>query len=113
MSDCIFCQIVRGEIPSSKVYEDDRIMAFWDINKQVPVHILVIPKRHLRSVMELGLADGELLTQIFAAIRAIAKEQGVSETGFRVLSNSGPDSGQMVDHLHFHILGGRKLGALG
>lgn len=110
MQDCIFCKIVRGEIPSTKLYEDDLVMAFKDINPQAPVHALVIPKRHLENVMDLTLADAELASRLFAAIRAVAREQGVAESGFRLVSNTGPDGGQIVPHLHFHILGGKRIG---
>lgn len=112
MSDCIFCRIVRGEVPCKKVFEDESVLALWDIQQQAPVHILVIPKRHLRSAMDLTPGDGELLSHLFAALRIVARDQGVAETGFRILANTGPDSGQQVDHLHFHLMGGRKLGPL-
>ncbi|MFO7171714.1 MAG: histidine triad nucleotide-binding protein [Bacillota bacterium] len=110
MQDCIFCKIVRGELPSAKVYEDDLVLAFKDINPQAPVHVLVIPKAHYASVMELPAQDGQLLSRLFSAIQQVARELGVAETGFRLVANTGPDSGQMVPHLHFHILGGRKMG---
>ncbi len=112
MQDCIFCKIVHGEIPSTKVYEDAMIMAFQDIQPQAPTHILVIPKKHLRSVMDLSVAYAELINRVFAAIRAVAKEQGVSETGFRLVTNTEADAGQVVHHLHFHVLGGAKLGQM-
>ncbi len=111
-ADCIFCKIVAGQIPSSKVYEDEHVFAFHDIGPQAPVHVLVIPKKHLASVSEMTGEDSVWLEHAFAAIRQIAKELGVSETGFRVITNTGKDSGQVVNHLHFHVLGGRTLGPL-
>lgn len=105
--DCIFCKIVKGEIPSSKIYEDDKILAFKDINPIAPVHILVIPKKHINSFME--LEDDELMVHINKTIKKVATEVGVSEKGFRVVTNIGGDGGQAVKHLHYHILGGEKL----
>lgn len=105
--DCIFCKIVEGEVPSTKVYEDDKVLAFKDINPIAPIHILVIPKKHINSFME--LEDNELLIHINKIIKKVATEIGVSETGFRVLTNIGEDGGQAVKHLHYHILGGEKL----
>lgn len=105
--DCVFCNIVKGSIPSTKVYEDEEILAFKDINPIAPVHILVIPKKHIKSLVELD--DDALLAHIFKVIKKVAKEQGVEESGYRVVTNIGEDGGQAVKHLHFHILGGTKL----
>lgn len=105
--DCVFCNIVKGSIPSTKVYEDEEILAFRDINPIAPVHILVIPKKHIKSLVE--LEDDALLAHIFKVIKKVAKEQGVEESGYRVVTNIGEDGGQAVKHLHFHILGGTKL----
>lgn len=105
--DCIFCKIIKGEIPSTKVYEDDTVIAFNDINPIAPIHILVVPKKHILSIMELD--DSELLFHINEVIKIIAKEKGLDQKGFRVLTNIGEDGGQAVKHLHFHILGGMKL----
>ena len=105
--DCVFCNIVKGSIPSTKVYEDEEILAFRDINPIAPVHILVIPKKHIKSLVELD--DDALLAHIFKVIKKVAKEQGVEESGYRVVTNIGEDGGQAVKHLHFHILGGTKL----
>jgi histidine triad (HIT) family protein len=114
LSECIFCKIVRGEIPATKVYEDDQCMAFHDINPQAPVHVLVIPKKHIPSAMALSMGDAALLARMFTAIRNLAGELKVDESGFRVITNAGPDAQQTVHHLHFHLLGGRKLdGKLG
>ncbi len=110
MEDCIFCKIAKGEIPSSKVYEDEDILAFKDINPVTPVHILVIPKKHIESLNNVEPEDEKLLGKIILTIKNIAKEQEISEKGYRVVNNCGEDGGQEVKHLHFHILGGKKLG---
>ncbi|HEX2766399.1 MAG TPA: histidine triad nucleotide-binding protein [Candidatus Limnocylindria bacterium] len=107
--DCLFCRIAAGEIPSDRVYEDDRVVAFRDINPQAPTHVLVIPRRHIRDVDALTDEDGPLLAALFAAVRRIAEEAGL-ESGYRVVTNVGPDAGQSVFHLHFHLLGGRTMG---
>ncbi len=109
MEDCVFCKIIKGDIPSKKVYEDDDILAFYDINPIAKVHVLVIPKKHITSLLELKEEDKDLLFHIFNKINEIAEIVGVAKTGFRVISNVGEDSGQAVKHLHFHILGGEKL----
>ena len=109
MDDCVFCKIIKGDIPSKKVYEDDDILAFYDINPIAKVHVLVIPKKHITSLLELKKEDKDLLFHIFNKINEIAEMIGVAKTGFRVISNVGEDSGQAVKHLHFHILGGEKL----
>ena len=108
MSDCLFCKIISGDIPSNKVYEDDKVLAFYDINPQAPVHILVIPKIHVASVAEISEDNSAVLSRIFEVISKIAKEKGL-DNGYRVVSNCGPDAGQTVGHLHFHILGGKPL----
>ena len=110
MEDCIFCKIIRKEIPSNIVYEDEEILAFRDINPVAPVHILVIPKKHIESVIELGKEDEMLIGKIYTVINKIAKEENIDQTGFRVVANCGEDGGQEVKHLHFHIIGGKKLG---
>ena len=110
MEDCVFCKIIKGEIPSTKVYEDEEILAFKDINPVTPVHILVIPKKHITSLNEIELEDQMLIGKIFTVIKKIAKDQGIAENGYRVIANCGEDGGQEVKHLHFHILGGKKLG---
>ncbi len=108
MENCLFCKIIRGEIPSTKVYEDEQILAFRDIAPQAPTHILVIPKAHNGSVAELNEENSQVISHIFATIAHIAEEEGLVN-GYRVVSNCGPDAGQTVGHLHFHILGGREL----
>ena len=106
--DCLFCKIVAGEIPSNKVYEDDLILAFRDIAPMAPTHILVIPKTHIGSVAEINAENSAVIAHIFREIPKIAKAEGL-DNGYRVVSNCGADAGQTVHHLHFHILGGRKL----
>lgn len=108
MENCLFCKIVKGEIPSSKVYEDDRILAFRDIQPQAPVHILVIPKAHIPSADGINEENAGVVAHIFTKIPQIAAEQGL-ENGYRIVSNCGDDAGQTVKHLHFHILGGKTL----
>ena len=109
--DCLFCKIVNKEIPSEVVYEDEEIIAFKDIHPAAPIHILVIPKKHISSVIDLKQEDELLIGRIYSVINKIAKEQGFSENGFRVIVNCGKDGGQEVGHLHFHLLAGKKLGA--
>ena len=106
--DCLFCKIVAGEIPSTKVYEDAQVLAFRDIAPQAPTHILVIPKTHIGSVAEITAENSPVIAHIFAVIAQIAKQEGLTD-GYRVVSNCGPHAGQTVHHLHFHILGGKEL----
>ena len=108
MNDCLFCKIIAGDIPSTKVYEDDLVLAFRDIAPQAPTHILVIPKNHIASVAELNEENASVVAHIFTVIPQIAKSEGL-ENGYRVVSNCGADAGQTVHHLHFHILGGKTL----
>ncbi len=110
MNDCIFCKIINKEIPSSIVYEDDEILAFRDINPAAPVHILVIPKKHISSLVDLEEEDELVIGKIYTVINKITKQEGIDEKGFRVIVNCGEDGAQEVKHLHFHILGGKKLG---
>lgn len=109
MDDCIFCKIVNKELPSNTIYEDDKSIAFKDINPQAPVHILVIPKKHIRSLVESDESDKELLGHLTQVARDIANEHNLSSKGFRLVLNSGLESGQSVWHIHIHILGGRKM----
>ena len=109
MENCLFCKIIAGEIPSTKVYEDEKILAFRDINPQAPVHVLVVPKAHIRDADGITTENSHLIAHIFEVIPQIAKTEGLVN-GYRVVSNCGPDSGQMVPHLHFHVLGGKPLG---
>ncbi len=110
MEDCIFCKISNKEIPSSIVYEDNEIIAFRDVNPQAPIHILVIPKKHISSLIDLKEEDEILVGKIYTVINKIVEQEGIKEKGFRVIVNCGNDGGQEVKHLHFHILGGKKLG---
>ena len=106
--NCLFCKIIAGEIPSTKVYEDDLVFAFRDIAPQAPTHILVVPKAHMVSVNDVTAENSAVVAHIFEVIPQIAKAEGL-ENGYRVVSNCGDDAGQTVHHLHFHILGGKKL----
>lgn len=110
MEDCIFCKIIKGEIPSDKVYEDEEILAFRDINPAAPIHILVIPKKHIAMLTDLEKEDEALIGKIYTTINKIAEQEGFKEQGYRVIVNCGKDSGQEVMHIHFHVLGGKKLG---
>ncbi len=106
MEDCIFCKIIKGEMPSTKVYEDEFCLAFENIQPVAPIHILVVPKKHVANITE---ADGEMVKELFEAINNIAKNKNIDKSGFRVVTNCGNDAGQTVNHLHFHILAGKKL----
>ncbi|MBQ8175235.1 MAG: histidine triad nucleotide-binding protein [Clostridia bacterium] len=108
MESCLFCKIAAGEIPSDRVYEDEKILCFRDINPQAPVHVLVIPRAHIPSVDEVNAENCDIVAHIFKRIPEIAKTVGLSN-GYRVISNCGPDACQSVGHLHFHILGGKRL----
>jgi histidine triad (HIT) family protein len=105
---CLFCKIVAGEIPSKKVFEDDRVYAFRDINPQAATHILVVPRKHVASLVETTVEDQEMLGYLQLVAARIAKSEGLSQ-GFRTVINTGPDGGQTVDHLHVHLLGGRPM----
>jgi histidine triad (HIT) family protein len=109
VADCLFCRIVAGEIPSTRVDEDDSVLAIRDINPQAPTHILLISKAHISSAQELGKTDGGLLGSIFAMAADLADREGIARNGYRVVTNVGHDGGQSVDHLHFHLLGGRRF----
>jgi histidine triad (HIT) family protein len=113
MQDCIFCKIIEGQIPSTKVYEDDKVLAFLDIMPAAPVHILIIPKKHFASLNDASEEDWTVIGHIHKVAQHIAKEQGVAESGYRLVNNCGPDSGQIVFHLHMHLLAGEKLAPLG
>ena len=109
MNDCIFCKIVKGEIPSTKVYEDESVIAFKDLNPQAPIHILVVPKKHYNNVLDVEENDN-IISKIYYAINKIAKQEGFEKDGFRVINNCGKNAGQTVMHMHFHIIAGKKLG---
>lgn len=109
MDDCIFCKIVKGEIPSKKIYEDDKVYAFHDINPEAPVHFLVIPKDHIASANDLNDNNADIVSHIFKIINKLAVELNISDKGYRIVNNCGEDGGQTVKHIHFHVLGGRCL----
>ena len=106
MSDCLFCKIIAGEIPGDVVYENDKVFAFRDINPQAPVHVLVVPKKHMDNILQ---CDAETAAALTDAVKQIAASEGVAESGFRIISNCGRDGAQSVNHLHVHLMGGRKL----
>lgn len=107
--DCLFCKIIAGEIPSTKVYEDEQVYAFLDIDPQAPTHIILIPKEHISSANALTDANAAVVGHIFAVAAKLAKEQGFAERGYRIVNNCGEDGGQTVAHIHFHLMGGRKF----
>ena len=107
---CIFCKIIAGEIPSTKVFEDDTVLAFRDIEPQAPEHIIIIPKEHIASMNEITEKNSSVIAHIFEVIPKIAKELCIADSGYRVVSNCGQDGGQTVDHIHFHLTGGRQFG---
>lgn len=109
MEDCIFCKIVNRQIPSRIVYEDDSILAFHDIDPKAPVHVLVIPKQHIPSINEVTQENSQVIAHIFATMPKIAQQLGIKDSGYRVVVNCGKDAGQAVNHLHYHVLGGRSL----
>jgi histidine triad (HIT) family protein len=109
MSECLFCGIVEGKIKGSIVYQDDSVVAFKDIKPKAPVHVLIIPRRHVAGVLDLKADDGAVIGHIFEVAARLAREQGIADSGFRVVVNSGADAGQSVFHLHYHLLGGRRM----
>ncbi len=110
MDKCLFCRIRDGEIPCDKVYEDEKVLAFKDINPVAPVHILIIPKKHIDNVNDLNEQNAGVLADIHLAASRIAREQGLTDKGYRLITNCGSGAGQTVMHLHYHLLGGRELG---
>lgn len=106
---CLFCRIVRKEIPGEVVYETEEVLAFRDIKPEAPVHVLVVPKKHIASIAELDAGDEPLIGTLFGAAREIAEREGVADSGYRMVINAGGDAGQSVDHVHLHVLGGRGL----
>ena len=111
MEECVFCKIIKREIPSNIVYEDDRVIAFYDVNPAAPIHILVVPKKHIETLLDVSEEDGDLISYIYKIINKIAKDEGFADNGFRVIANCGAHSGQEVKHIHFHVLARKKLGA--
>lgn len=110
MPSCLFCRIIAGEIPATRVYEDDRLVAFNDINPQAPMHVLIVPRRHIASLNDLEATDDGLVGEMVRRGAALAAERGFAEGGFRTVFNCNADAGQTVFHLHLHVLGGRRLG---
>lgn len=110
MQDCIFCKIINGEIPSSKVYEDEKIYAFKDVNPQTPVHVLIVPKEHICCANEITAENVGAVAHIFSKMGEIADIVGIKDEGYRVINNCGKNGGQTVMHLHFHLMGGKNLG---
>lgn len=106
---CLFCKIIAGEIPSAKVYEDEFVYAFRDIAPQAPVHVLIVPKKHMANILELAGDETGIAAAVVNAVKVIAEQEGVAESGFRVITNCGRDGAQSVAHLHFHLLGGAQL----
>jgi len=109
MKDCIFCKIINNEIPSKKVYEDENILAFEDINPKAPVHILIIPKEHFASLNEIPEDKKDIISELMLTAKKIAAIMNIDERGYRIVLNTGKDSGQEVSHIHFHLLGGRRM----
>lgn len=109
MSDCLFCKIIEKTIPAKIVYEDEQALAFEDINPQAPVHILVIPRKHISTILDLEEEDNNRLGHVFKVVNKIARDKGIAERGFRLVTNCNPESGQTVYHIHFHLLGGRPM----
>jgi histidine triad (HIT) family protein len=109
MSNCIFCKIIAGEVPSKKIFEDDDILAFHDVNPAAPIHFLVIPKKHIPNLMEISEKDSPLMGKLLYKAQTIAKELGCEEKGARFVMNCKSDGGQTVDHIHLHVLGGRQM----
>ena len=110
--DCLFCKIINGEIPSDKVYENDRVYAFRDIAPQAPTHVVIVPKMHIASANDITAENASVVADIYEAIPEIAKSLGLSESGYRIVNNCGKDAGQTVFHIHFHLLGGEPGGRM-
>ena len=113
MSDCIFCKIIKGEIPGSIVHKDDHVTAFRDINPAAPTHILIVPNKHIESVNFIIPDDEALIGKLFATAKQLAEKENIAESGYRLVVNTGAEAGQTVFHLHLHLLGGRAMRALG
>ena len=109
MIDCLFCKIVAGEIPADIVYQNDAVLAFRDINPQAPTHVLVIPRKHIATINDLGADDKDVVGEMFLAAAAIAKAEGIADEGYRVVMNCNAGAGQTVFHIHLHVLGGRRM----
>jgi len=112
MADCIFCRIIAHQAPADVVFEDERVVAFWDIHPLTAVHILIVPKKHLASVNDVAEGDEAMLGHLFSVARQVAAQQGVAHSGYRLVVNTGPNAGQGVFHIHMHLLGGQRVGRL-
>lgn len=110
MKDCVFCKIIRREIPSKIIYEDEKVIAFKDIQPVAPVHVLIVPKIHIESIKDISEENGQILVNIHTAANEVAKRTGIYEKGYRLINNCGIDGGQTVNHLHYHLIGGVSLG---
>lgn len=110
MADCLFCKIITGDVPSEKVFETEKVLAFRDIRPQAPVHILIIPKEHIASAQQINASNSQAVADIAEVIPKIAEQEGISKQGYRIVSNIGFHGQQTVEHLHYHLLGGRQLG---
>lgn len=108
-NDCLFCRIIEGEVPARFVHQDDDVVAFHDVNPRAPTHVLLLPRRHIASATDLTEADGPMLGRLFDVAARIAREAGIAEGGYRMVTNVGRDAGQTIDHLHFHLMGGRSF----
>ena len=111
MENCIFCKIIKREIPSKIIFEDEKVIAFNDIQPEAPIHVLVVPKIHIESIYDVNINNANILIDIHLTANIVAKQLGISDSGFRLITNCGIDAGQMVKHLHYHLLGGKKLNA--
>ncbi len=109
MDECIFCKIVRGDIPATVVYKDEQVTAFRDINPVAPTHILVVPNKHIPSTNDVAVQDEQLLGHMLAVVKPIADGEGITESGYRLIVNTGPDANQVVFHLHLHVIGGQRM----
>ena len=109
MSDCVFCKIIKGDIPCSKVYEDDNVLAFDDIHPMAPVHVIIIPKQHIPTLMDIDSKNDDIMNNLVSAAQKVARMKSIDEKGFRAAINCNAEGGQVVFHLHMHLLGGRKL----
>ena len=112
MTNCIFCKIIAGEIPGDFVYRDEQVLAFRDINPIAPTHILIVPVQHIASVNDLNAEHGPLIAHLYSVAKKLAVEMGIDQSGYRLMVNTGPDAGQVVFHLHLHLLGGKALGSM-
>lgn len=107
--DCIFCKIINGEIPSTKIYEDEKVIAFNDISPEAPIHFLVIPKAHIQSANDINEENSNIISHIFIVINKLVRELNIDQSGYRIINNCGKDGGQTVNHIHFHVMGNREL----